>query len=73
MYLVHRRDAFRAEKVLIDRVMQKAASGKIIVKWDSTLDEVVGDDQGVTGMVLASTKEDLKENIDLSGIFIALP
>ena len=72
VYLVHRRDTFRAEKVLIDRVMQKAALGQIIVKWDSTLDEVVGDDQGVTGMVLASTKDGSKENIDLSGIFIAI-
>ena len=72
MYLVHRRDTFRAEKVLVDRVMQKAALGQIIVKWDSTLDEVVGDDQGVTGMVLASTKDESKENIELSGIFIAI-
>lgn len=72
VYLVHRRDQLRAEKVLQDRVIQKAKSGKITIKWNATLDEVVGDERGVTGMVLASTAGLEKEQVDLAGVFIAI-
>src|SRR5690349_4509354 len=55
--LIHRRDKFRAEAILIDRLNAKVAEGKIEIKWNHTLDEVVGDDSGVTGIRIKSTQE----------------
>ena len=72
VHLVHRRDALRAEKILQDKIMDRAANGNIVLHWDRTLDEVLGDDMGVTGMRIRSTKDDTTEEIDLQGVFIAI-
>jgi thioredoxin reductase (NADPH) len=71
--LIHRRDALRAEKILQDHLFQKEAAGKIKILWDHIVDEVLGDDTGVTGLRVRSTK-DAKQTTDLSlsGIFIAI-
>jgi thioredoxin reductase (NADPH) len=71
--LIHRRDALRAEKILQDHLFQKKAAGKIKILWDHIVDEVLGDDTGVTGLRVRSTK-DAKQTTDLSlsGIFIAI-
>jgi len=70
--VVHRRDEFRAEKILSKRLIDKASSGNVEIVWDHTLDEVLGDDQGVTGARLAHTKSDETRQIDAQGIFIAI-
>ena len=70
--LVHRRDALRAEKILIDKLMSKADSGNITIEWNHNLDEVLGDDAGVTGMRLKSSQSDATKEVDLHGIFIAI-
>jgi thioredoxin reductase (NADPH) len=70
--LVHRRDRLRAEKILIDRLMQRAAEGKVELVWNHTLDEVLGDDSGVTGMRLAPTAGGATQERALSGVFIAI-
>ncbi|MES2027020.1 MAG: thioredoxin-disulfide reductase [Pseudomonadota bacterium] len=70
--VVHRRDKFRAEAILIDRLMAKVAEGKIEVKWNSTLEEVTGDDSGVTGMIIKSTTDGSITPIKLHGVFIAI-
>src|SRR5690606_2046386 len=69
--LVHRRDTFRAEKILVDKLMAKVAEGKIELKLNANLDEVLGDDSGVTGMRLAFN-DGCKEDIALAGVFIAI-
>ena len=71
--LIHRRDALRAEKILQNHLFQKEAAGKIKILWDHIVDEVLGDDTGVTGLRVRSTK-DTKHTTDLSlsGIFIAI-
>ena len=68
VYLVHRRDQLRAEKILQDRLLAKDNIEPI---WNSQLEEVLGDDSGVTGMVIKSNDGD-KNTIDLSGVFIAI-
>jgi thioredoxin reductase (NADPH) len=71
--LVHRRDALRSEKILQDHLFQKEAEGKVEILWDHVLDEVLGDDSGVTGMRVRSTKDSAQtRDIDLSGVFIAI-
>ncbi|RZV37828.1 MAG: thioredoxin-disulfide reductase [Chromatiales bacterium] len=71
--LVHRRDELRAEKILQDHLFEKEREGKVEIKWDHVLDEVLGDDSGVTGMRIRSTKSpDTMSDIDLDGIFIAI-
>jgi thioredoxin reductase (NADPH) len=70
--LVHRRDKFRAEAILIDRLMAKVAEGKVVIKYDHTLEEVVGDDSGVTGIKIKSTKDGSITPITLHGLFIAI-
>lgn len=72
VYLVHRRDKFKAEPILIDKMMEKVAAGKIVLKLFQTLDEVLGDNSGVTGVRLKSTKDDLTEDLALQGCFIAI-
>ena len=67
--LVHRRDKLRAEKILQDKLLAK---DNIKVMWDHTLDEVLGDDSGVTGMRVKSTKDGNTENVELQGVFIAI-
>ena len=71
--VVHRRDELRAEKILQDHLFEKEREGKVEIKWDHVLDEVLGDDTGVTGMRIRSTKNpDATSDIDLDGIFIAI-
>jgi thioredoxin reductase (NADPH) len=71
--LVHRRDELRAEKILQDHIFEKEKEGKIEIKWDSVVDEVLGDDSGVTGLRIRSTKDESETtDIDLAGIFIAI-
>jgi thioredoxin reductase (NADPH) len=70
--VIHRRDKFRAEAILIDRLMAKVAEGKIEVRWNHTLDEVVGDDSGVTGIKIKSTVDDSVDSIKVHGLFIAI-
>ncbi|MCP5254840.1 MAG: thioredoxin-disulfide reductase [Zoogloeaceae bacterium] len=70
--LVHRRNKFRAEKILIDKMMEKVAAGKIVLELDATLDEVLGDDSGVTGMRIRSMTSDDTREIALKGVFIAI-
>ncbi len=70
--LVHRRDALRAEKILQKHILEKAENGNITIEWNHVLDEVLGDDSGVTGMRLKSTQDDATKEIDLQGIFIAI-
>jgi thioredoxin reductase (NADPH) len=70
--LVHRRDTFRAEKILQDQLMEKARNGNITLELNQTLDEVLGDKTGVTGMRLKSTTDGSTKDHDLQGIFIAI-
>ena len=70
--LIHRRDKFKAEPILVDKLNEKAAEGKIELKLHYVLDEVLGDDTGVTGVRIKSTKTDASEQIDLKGCFIAI-
>lgn len=70
--LVHRRDSLRAEKVLQDRLFAREAEGKVEIRWDHTLAEVLGDDSGVTGMRIAAVDGSGSEDIALSGVFIAI-
>ena len=70
--LVHRRDKFKAEAILIDKLHEKVAAGKIELKLYSTLDEVLGDASGVTGVRLKSTKNDSTHDLTLKGCFIAI-
>jgi thioredoxin reductase (NADPH) len=70
--IVHRREKFRAEPILIDRLMAKVAEGKIEVKWNHTLDEVTGDTSGVTGMNIRSTVDGSVTPVRLHGVFIAI-
>jgi len=71
--LVHRRDALRSEKILQDHLFEKERDGNVEIRWDSTLDEVLGDDSGVTGMRIRSTKDNSETtDIDLDGVFIAI-
>ena len=70
--LVHRRDKFRAEPILIDKLHEKVAEGKIELKLHSTLDEVVGDDSGVTGIRLKNMQTGATEQLNLKGCFIAI-
>ncbi|MBL0944241.1 MAG: thioredoxin-disulfide reductase [Hydrogenophaga sp.] len=72
VYLVHRRDKFRAEPILVDKVMEKVKEGKIELKLFKTLDEVLGDDTGVTGIRLKDTQTGATEDLKLQGCFIAI-
>jgi thioredoxin reductase (NADPH) len=72
VYLVHRRDKLRAEKILQDKLFAKAAAGKIELVWDHSVDEVLGDDSGVTGMRIRSTKDESTRQIDVQGFFVAI-
>jgi thioredoxin reductase (NADPH) len=72
VHLIHRRDSFRAEKILVNRLMDKVENGNIILHTDRTLEEVVGDDMGVTGVRVKDTKSDSVEQIDVMGAFIAI-
>ncbi len=72
VHLIHRRDTFRSEKILTDRLYEKVNNGNITLHTDRTLDEVLGDNMGVTGLRLKDTNSDATEEIDVAGLFIAI-
>jgi len=72
VHLIHRRTGFRSEKILLDRLNEKVANGNIILHTDRTLDEVLGDEMGVTGLRLKDTLSDNTEHLEVMGVFIAI-
>lgn len=73
VYVVHRRDALRAEKILQQRLFDRETSGNVSILWDHVLDEVLGDDSGVTGMRIRSTEDESEtREVPLTGVFIAI-
>jgi len=70
--LVHRRDSLRSEKIMQDKLFARQAEGKVEILWDHTLQEVLGDETGVTGIRVASTKGESSHEVDLAGVFIAI-
>ena len=70
--LVHRRDKLRAEKILQDKLFEKVAAGKVELVWNHTVDEVLGDGTGVTGVRLVSTADNSKRDIAVTGMFVAI-
>ncbi|MGY1520146.1 thioredoxin-disulfide reductase [Luteimonas sp. A482] len=72
VYLVHRRDTLRAEKIMQDKLMTKVAAGKIETVWHHVVDEVLGNDAGVTGMRLKSVQDGSTREIDVHGFFVAI-
>ena len=70
--LIHRRDELRSEKILQDRIFNKVEEGKIEILWDHTLEEVLGDDQKVTGIKVKNVKTEDLDKVDLEGVFIAI-
>ena len=70
--LIHRRDKFRAEPIMVDKLMARVAEGKIVLKTFRTLDEVLGDATGVTGVRLKNTEDGSTEDLELKGCFIAI-
>jgi thioredoxin reductase (NADPH) len=72
VHLVHRRDKFKAEAIMIDKLMDKVSSGKIVLQTHSVLDEVLGDASGVTGVRLKSTIDQSTRDLTLQGCFIAI-
>ncbi|RPI44032.1 MAG: thioredoxin-disulfide reductase [Betaproteobacteria bacterium] len=72
VHVVHRRDKFRAEPILVDRLKEKAAHGNVTLHWDHVLDEVLGDQSGVTGIRLKHARNPTTTTLDLKGVFIAI-
>jgi thioredoxin reductase (NADPH) len=70
--LIHRRDKLRSEKILQDKLFAKQGEGKIDIQWNHTLDEVLGDPSGVTGVRIKSTTDGRMKNLKLTGCFIAI-
>jgi thioredoxin reductase (NADPH) len=70
--LVHRRDELRAEKIMQDHLFEKAREGKVELQWNHVLDEVLGDDSGVTGIRIRSTQDESTTDLQLAGVFIAI-
>jgi thioredoxin reductase (NADPH) len=70
--VVHRRDQFRSEKILQDQIMEKSENGNITIEWNHVLDEVLGDDSGVTGMRIKNVNDDSTKDIELQGVFVAI-
>ncbi|CCE22529.1 thioredoxin-disulfide reductase [Methylotuvimicrobium alcaliphilum] len=70
--IVHRRDKFRSEKILSEKLIEKSKNGNVVIEWDHTLDEVLGDDMGVTGIRIKSTKSEETKELDVHGVFIAI-
>ncbi|WP_126455211.1 thioredoxin-disulfide reductase [Sulfuriflexus mobilis] len=70
--VVHRRDSFRSEKILADQLIEKSKTGNVSIEWNHQLDEVLGDDSGVTGLRLKNTQDDSTKDIDVHGVFIAI-
>ena len=72
VHVIHRRDSFRSEKILADRLMDKAKNGNVVLHLNRTLDEVLGDDMGVTGVRIKATDSDVTEDLDVMGLFVAI-
>lgn len=72
VHVIHRRDTFRSEKILTKRLMDKVENGNIVLHLNRTLDEVMGDGMGVTGIKIKGTQSDAVETIDLMGVFVAI-
>ncbi|MEA3587013.1 thioredoxin-disulfide reductase [Pseudidiomarina sp. 1APP75-27a] len=72
VHVIHRREEFRAEKILVDRLMEKAASGNVTLHLNKTLDEVLGDDSGVTGVRVKDTQDGSLSELAVMGCFIAI-
>ncbi len=70
--VIHRRDRFRSEKILQDQIHEKAEHGNITIEWNSVLDEVLGDEAGVTGIRIKDVKDNVSRDIDVHGVFIAI-
>lgn len=70
--LIHRRDTLRSEKILQDKLFAKEKDGNVRILWNHTLEEVVGDDKGVTGIRVKSTQDDSESTVDLHGVFVAI-
>ena len=70
--VIHRRDKFRGEKILADRLLERAKSGNVSIKWDHVLEEVLGDESGVTGIRIKNVKSGELSEQDLKGVFIAI-
>lgn len=70
--VIHRRDKFRSEKILADRLMEKARTGNVSIEWNHVLEEVLGDDMGVTGAKLKNVLDGSANTIDVHGVFIAI-
>ena len=72
MHLIHRRDKLRSEKILQDKLFDKAANGNVRLHWNHTLEEVLGDASGVTGVRLKNTESGATHELNLAGVFIAI-
>jgi thioredoxin reductase (NADPH) len=70
--VIHRRDKFRSEKILSDQLLKKAETGNVKIHWHNTLDEVLGDTNGVTGIRIRNINDDSTTTLDLQGVFIAI-
>jgi thioredoxin reductase (NADPH) len=70
--VVHRRDKFRSEKILSDKLLEKARTGNVRIEWNHELDEVLGDDMGVTGLRIKSSQDGTTKELDVHGVFIAI-
>lgn len=70
--VIHRRDSFRSEKILSNQLLKKAENGNVEILWNHTLDEVLGDDAGVTGIRVKSTENDNTQEFAVQGVFIAI-
>lgn len=70
--IVHRRDSFSSEKILADKLIDRAENGNINIEWNMQVDEILGDDMGVTGVRLKSTQDDSTKEIEVTGAFIAI-
>jgi len=72
VHVIHRRDSFRSEKILADKLLEKAQNGNVEIHWHSELDEVLGDDFGVTGMRIKNNQTGATQDIELAGVFVAI-
>ncbi|MBT7443837.1 MAG: thioredoxin-disulfide reductase [Methylococcales bacterium] len=70
--VIHRRDAFRSEKILSKQLLEKAENGNVTIEWNHTLDEVLGDDNGVTGLRIKNVGDGSTKEVDVMGVFIAI-
>ncbi|MDP3008284.1 MAG: thioredoxin-disulfide reductase [Methylococcales bacterium] len=70
--VVHRRDKFRSEKILSDKLIEKSKTGNVIIEWNAQLDEVLGDDMGVTGLRIKDTENGSTKDLEVHGVFIAI-